>query len=174
MVSKVRPYLFHTAVCKIMTVFVIQHAGCPRISSVHSQLSALSLTHTVHVGILHIWAPFSTWTMGVQNSFKIIENCSAMCILCIAEHMYLVLKISIRAYGISRLKLGVVWMLLHNYTIKSIAGCRKFRFFGEESECWFHPDTQTSKVYQGAMGGMHVLEGLAFENVCSFLPIVIL
>lgn len=87
---------------------------------------ALSLTHTVHVGILHIWGPFSTWTMGVQNRFNIIENRSAMCILCIAEHMCLMLKISIRVYGISRLKLGVVWMLLHNYTIKSIAGCRKF------------------------------------------------
>jgi hypothetical protein len=79
-------YSFHTAVCKIMTVFVIiLHAGCPRISSVHSQLSALSLTHTVHVGILHIWAPFSTWSMGVRNSFNIIENRWAMCILCIAE-----------------------------------------------------------------------------------------
>jgi hypothetical protein len=86
-----------------------------------------------------------------------------------AEHMYLVLTISIRAYGISRLKLGVVWMLLHNYTIKSIAGCRKFRFFGEESECWFHPDTQTSKVYQGAMGGMraHVHRAGSFSFVLS-------
>jgi hypothetical protein len=64
--------------------------------------------------------------MGVQNSFNTIENHSAMCIVCIAEHMYLVLKISIKVYEISRLKLGVVWMLLHNYTIKSIAGCRKF------------------------------------------------
>jgi hypothetical protein len=117
---------YSTLLCAKLWVFVILHAGCPRISSVHLQLSALSLTHTVHVGILHIWAPFSTWTMGVQNSFNIIENCSAMYILCIAEHMYLVLKISIRAYGISRLKLGVVWMLLHNYTIKSISGCRKF------------------------------------------------
>jgi hypothetical protein len=69
--------------------------------------------------------------------------------------MYLVLKISIRVYGISRLKLGVVECCFTTIQLSPLLDAGNFRFFGEESECRFRPDTQTSKVYQGAMGGMH-------------------